>query len=172
FVLFFFSSRRRHTRFSRDWSSDVCSSDLLTSICFVTHQKMQIKGFSFAKPERAFMRNDAAGADRIYGDSYQVKGKAVEGIGNNVPLEFAGMDFGPEGAGRLVVYGRTPLAKNTIHLLFSGEKGETRQIIEFPHAEEYEERVFTLERVTGEQKVSFVFLPGSNFDFGWFRFER
>src|SRR5690606_39520395 len=26
---FFFSSRRRHTRFSRDWSSDVCSSDLV-----------------------------------------------------------------------------------------------------------------------------------------------
>src|SRR5207302_7209082 len=28
FCFFFFSSRRRHTRFSRDWSSDVCSSDL------------------------------------------------------------------------------------------------------------------------------------------------
>src|SRR5690606_40302019 len=28
---FFFSSRRRHTRFSRDWSSDVCSSDLTVS---------------------------------------------------------------------------------------------------------------------------------------------
>src|SRR5690606_40125277 len=28
FHYFFFSSRRRHTRFSRDWSSDVCSSDL------------------------------------------------------------------------------------------------------------------------------------------------
>src|SRR2546430_7749194 len=28
---FFFSSRRRHTRFDCDWSSDVCSSDLLTS---------------------------------------------------------------------------------------------------------------------------------------------
>src|SRR5690606_41205145 len=27
-LLFFFCSRRRHTRFSRDWSSDVCSSDL------------------------------------------------------------------------------------------------------------------------------------------------
>src|SRR5690606_39467376 len=27
-ISFFFSSRRRHTRFSRDWSSDVCSSDL------------------------------------------------------------------------------------------------------------------------------------------------
>src|SRR5436309_11751768 len=27
-MFFFFSSRRRHTRFSRDWSSDVCSSDL------------------------------------------------------------------------------------------------------------------------------------------------
>src|SRR5688572_32682434 len=27
-ILFFFSSRRRHTRFDCDWSSDVCSSDL------------------------------------------------------------------------------------------------------------------------------------------------
>src|SRR3712207_7118607 len=28
FFFFFFSSRRRHTRYWRDWSSDVCSSDL------------------------------------------------------------------------------------------------------------------------------------------------
>src|SRR5215217_8396754 len=28
FIFFFFSSRRRHTRYWRDWSSDVCSSDL------------------------------------------------------------------------------------------------------------------------------------------------
>src|SRR5690606_39557761 len=28
----FFSSRRRHTRFSRDWSSDVCSSDLIRAL--------------------------------------------------------------------------------------------------------------------------------------------
>src|SRR5947209_15588150 len=28
---FFFSSRRRHTRYWRDWSSDVCSSDLFSS---------------------------------------------------------------------------------------------------------------------------------------------
>ena len=27
-IIFFFSSRRRHTRLRRDWSSDVCSSDL------------------------------------------------------------------------------------------------------------------------------------------------
>src|SRR2546427_11413088 len=30
-LFFFFSSRRRHTRFDCDWSSDVCSSDLLVS---------------------------------------------------------------------------------------------------------------------------------------------
>src|SRR5207249_5917935 len=29
FLCFFFSSRRRHTRSKRDWSSDVCSSDLV-----------------------------------------------------------------------------------------------------------------------------------------------
>src|SRR2546429_5017089 len=31
-IHFFFSSRRRHTRCSRDWSSDVCSSDLIEQI--------------------------------------------------------------------------------------------------------------------------------------------
>src|SRR2546429_925444 len=42
-VFFFFSSRRRHTRCSRDWSSDVCSSDLSDRVCrfmcppFCTH---------------------------------------------------------------------------------------------------------------------------------------
>src|SRR5438270_5405022 len=30
FFFFFFSSRRRHTRFDCDWSSDVCSSDLVS----------------------------------------------------------------------------------------------------------------------------------------------
>src|SRR5690625_7154895 len=31
-LIFFFSSRRRHTRWPRDWSSDVCSSDLLAAL--------------------------------------------------------------------------------------------------------------------------------------------
>src|SRR2546430_12358911 len=38
FLFFFFSSRRRHTRFDCDWSSDVCSSDLvqrLTAVALV-----------------------------------------------------------------------------------------------------------------------------------------
>src|SRR5438874_12348783 len=42
-ILFFFSSRRRHTRSLRDWSSDVCSSDLVRLVvarspcCIVRH---------------------------------------------------------------------------------------------------------------------------------------
>src|SRR5690625_296566 len=38
-MFFFFSSRRRHTRWPRDWSSDVCSSDLLGAlilVCIIT----------------------------------------------------------------------------------------------------------------------------------------
>src|SRR3712207_5608672 len=31
-IFFFFSSRRRHTRYWRDWSSDVCSSDLVEKL--------------------------------------------------------------------------------------------------------------------------------------------
>src|SRR2546422_5396469 len=41
---FFFSSRRRHTRCSRDWSSDVCSSDLYDSVT----QVIGPKGGAFA----------------------------------------------------------------------------------------------------------------------------
>src|SRR5436309_12274908 len=49
FFFFFFSSRRRHTRFSRDWSSDVCSSDLDNSATAENVKDailVQSKGFS------------------------------------------------------------------------------------------------------------------------------
>src|SRR5439155_9908945 len=41
---FFFSSRRRHTRWPRDWSSDVCSSDLkpaFAAICFIVRRALE-----------------------------------------------------------------------------------------------------------------------------------
>src|SRR5690606_17430044 len=40
---FFFSSRRRHTRFSRDWSSDVCSSDLGVTVWLVHHDQTALR---------------------------------------------------------------------------------------------------------------------------------
>src|SRR5690349_23590691 len=61
FIFFFFSSRRRHTRSLRDWSSDVCSSDLL---CLV------------AKAESR--RTDAAVDDKAKGlGKSALPGKAV-----------------------------------------------------------------------------------------------
>src|SRR5690606_11931419 len=54
FVLFFFfSSRRRHTRFSRDWSSDVCSSDLYEKMTGDT----QFNGYMHAQRDWLFGRN-------------------------------------------------------------------------------------------------------------------
>src|SRR5207249_2273925 len=41
---FFFSSRRRHTRSKRDWSSDVCSSDLESGIALHIHQLDKVSG--------------------------------------------------------------------------------------------------------------------------------
>src|SRR5207249_6504229 len=43
YIVFFFSSRRRHTRSKRDWSSDVCSSDLNLSR-EVSYAKDQMAG--------------------------------------------------------------------------------------------------------------------------------
>src|SRR5439155_16641675 len=42
--LFFFSSRRRYTRWPRDWSSDVCSSDLIkvnVRVVLATHRNLE-----------------------------------------------------------------------------------------------------------------------------------
>src|SRR2546422_5041114 len=42
-IFFFFSSRRRHTRCSRDWSSDVCSSDLKIAMNMIELGRLQGK---------------------------------------------------------------------------------------------------------------------------------
>ncbi|PYY31251.1 glycoside hydrolase family 2 TIM barrel-domain containing protein [Paenibacillus illinoisensis] len=144
----------------------------ITSICFVLKQKIHIKGFSFERQSRAFEQNTAASCDHLYGDTFSIEDEYVEGIGNNVSLEFENMDFTEEGTSKLVIYGRSPIDKNTIHIRFAGEDGQSNQLVEFTHSEGYEERVFELEQVSGVQKVTFIFLPGSQFDFGWFRFEK
>src|SRR3712207_8388863 len=52
-MCFFFSSRRRHTRYWRDWSSDVCSSDLVyySRFTFFTMKVLMI-GDVVARPGR------------------------------------------------------------------------------------------------------------------------
>src|SRR5256885_3396976 len=44
-VYFFFSSRRRHTRLQGDWSSDVCSSDLLEQCVGLRHAQHLVEAF-------------------------------------------------------------------------------------------------------------------------------
>src|SRR2546430_7116767 len=62
-LCFFFSSRRRHTRFDCDWSSDVCSSDL--AILLETRPAIMIKsacrgdGRKTSAPKRAMSKRDA-----------------------------------------------------------------------------------------------------------------
>ena len=144
----------------------------ITSICFVLRQKVHIKGFSFERKNRAFEQNIATLCDHIYGDTFEISENSVEGIGNNVSLEFENMDFTIDGATKLVVFGRSPIDKNTINIKFESDEGENNQLVEFTKSDEYVERIFNLEKITGIQKVTFIFLPGCNFDFGWFRFER
>src|SRR5690349_21862100 len=56
FFFFFFSSRRRHTRSLRDWSSDVCSSDLVDS-AFSFAAAIAIMRTSFFSLSRSLRRN-------------------------------------------------------------------------------------------------------------------
>ncbi|UQZ32678.1 glycoside hydrolase family 2 [Paenibacillus sp. PK3_47] len=143
----------------------------ITSLSFVLRRKIHLKGFRFVKLHKAYGRLHALESSRIYGDTFIRTETAVEGIGNNVSLVFDEMDFGEQGSSRIVICGRSPLANSTLHLLFSGPDGESRQLIEFAGAEDYVERAFSLEPAGGSCTVTFLFLPGTRFDFRWFRFE-
>ncbi|MEF2967346.1 glycoside hydrolase family 2 TIM barrel-domain containing protein [Paenibacillus sp. M1] len=144
----------------------------ITTLCFVLYRKIHLKGFRFTKAMKAYERLGALDSNRIYGDSYTLSDDAVKNIGNNVSLVFEDMDFGETGSTKLVICGHSPIDKNTIHILFAGPQGESKQIVEFAHSDGYCEREFSLERVAGPQTVTFVFLPGSEFDFKWFEFHR
>ena len=141
----------------------------VTKLTIVSEDKIFLKEFHFTRQEKAYARLSALTDGVTYGDSFVRTGDAVEQIGNNVSLEFTDMNFGEAGTDSIVICGRTPLQQNTIQLRFTD--GAT-QVLPFPHSEEYRELRFPLERVTGEQNVTFVFLPGCNFDFKWFRFEK
>src|SRR3989449_2718696 len=59
--VFFFSSRRRHTRCSRDWSSDVCSSDLN----FLTQPFFTAEAYTGKKGEYVPIARTLEGCERI-----------------------------------------------------------------------------------------------------------
>ena len=145
----------------------------ITTFAVELDRKIHMKGFRFVRQEKAYSRLYAAEADAIYGDSFEKTERSITGIGNNVTLVFEGMDFGQHGAGKLVVCGRTPHEVNNIRLLTEWEDGgKEQESLEFPYSEESREISFEIIKKAGKAKVSFVFLPGSAFDFEWFRFEE
>lgn len=144
----------------------------IQTICFVLHQKVHIKGFSFERRNRAKEVLKASSADRIYGDHYKLEEQVVSEIGNNVSLEFHRLDFLDKGVRRITICGSSPIECNSIHLCIQGEEGESRQLLDFTQSEGMEERVFDLEPITGVKTITFLFLPGSRFDFSWFQFEE
>src|SRR2546421_5653038 len=75
-LFFFFSSRRRHTRSDRDWSSDVCSSDLLREREFVAAARAVGAG-----PTRLIFRHVLPNA------AAPIIVSAALGIGNVILLE-------------------------------------------------------------------------------------
>lgn len=142
----------------------------ITTISFHLYAKVHIKGFIFKQYAKAWQRSAAGEADAVYGDSFCRAGSAVEQIGNNVSLVFREMDFGETPIKGIVIKGRTGNGPNTIHVRFTNETEEIKQIVEFPESTDYTEVEFALEPVCGNWDVTFVFLPGSCFDFDSFRF--
>src|SRR5207249_8652249 len=73
FFIFFFSSRRRHTRSKRDWSSDVCSSDLIL-------RRLKMPVGSVFKPKD--LQKDVQMIEDLYG----AKGYIGERDADHVPV--------------------------------------------------------------------------------------
>ncbi|MBR0229276.1 MAG: DUF4982 domain-containing protein [Clostridia bacterium] len=137
---------------------------------FSLDSKIHLKGFSFTRQSRALRYNSAGEADQLYGDSFIKEGNAVKRIGNNVTLAFQAMDFGGGGKYQLILDGATPLPVNTVSLRVVSEQGETAVTTCAFQKSERGEQAFEIDAPKGLCEVSFVFLPGSSFDFYGFRF--
>lgn len=133
--------------------------------------RMDIKGFQAKKLNRAYERLNISECDHIYGDSFNVKEDRIEKIGNNVSILFEKMNFNQMPVKHLIISGRCPAGDNTIHVRFTDAEGEKKEIVEFPRCEEYQEKIFDIAPVQGIKTVNFLFMPGSNFDFAWFKFD-
>lgn len=130
----------------------------------------EVGGFTFEKPIKETAELFAVDNDSIYGDKFEVKEDAVYSIGNNVTLAFGEFDFTKKAPTGISVTGKSELPLNSIHIVFEGDT-EKRVLLEFEKAEKFTSRTFPLDEISGECKVSFVFLPGSDFDFKSFKFE-
>ncbi|MCD7726714.1 MAG: DUF4982 domain-containing protein [Clostridiales bacterium] len=137
----------------------------VATISFEWNQKVHFKGFWFTRKQKAYEPLRATDYDKLYGDSYTVTGTGICGIGNNVTICFTDMDFGETGTTQVVINGRTPLPDNMILLQFEQDGVISRRMIEFHGRGVPDTQSFSFERITGRNKVSFVFLPGSKFDF-------
>lgn len=142
----------------------------VTGICFVVHQKIHLKGFYFKRLKKAYQRLKAVECTSVYGDSFQRTDSGIKHIGNNVTIQFDQMDLGEPEALKLIICGYTPLEKNAIQLRFASGEGEYVQLLEFEHRDQVSQQEFQVENRKGYQSLSFVFLPGSDFDFCWFQF--
>lgn len=130
----------------------------------VTDRKLHIGGLTFHRLEKAWTTFAASDIDRIYGDAFCRTDNAITGIGNNVTIEYTDMDFGNETSAVIEITGRSPIAKNTIHVRTSNGKEESLNIAEFTYSEDYTTKCFPVNVLSGSQTVTLLFLPGSNFD--------
>ena len=128
-----------------------------------------LKGFVFEENLKENSEIMAVSNDSLYGDSFEVTEDAILNIGNNVMMDFGEFDFTENSPRRIIINGRSDLPLNSIHLIVQTDI-ERRILLEFEKAESYTEREYPLDGISGKCKVSFVFLPGSRFDFRSFRF--
>ena len=139
-------------------------------ICFVIKDRIIFGGFEFKEINKAYEKNLATNNIELYGDNFEISGNNIERIGNNVTISFGEMNFGA-GTSKIIICGRTPNEKNTIQLRYVCDNGtRMTQVLEFNQSADYVEREFDLNMLSGRADISFVFLPGSNFDFSWFKF--
>lgn len=143
----------------------------ITNLYIEANDKVHFKGFIFKKLQKAFELIPAGECDAVYGDKFTKTESSIDGIGNNVTVEFADMDFGTCKAGFISISGKTDIDINTVHLIYESCGIQTRDILEFKK-EDGETQKFSISPLTGKGTVKFVFLPGSSFDFKSFRFEK
>ena len=149
-----------------------CRLTGMHTLCITMRDKIHLKGFVFTRQSRAWLEQSALDADSVYGDSFTRTESGVMGIGNNVSLDYENMDFGTAERAVLAIDGCTPLEENPITIRFTREDGQTLTTLAQFRGTDRGWQEFAIDVMPGVCSVTFVFLPGCQFDFYAFRFRQ
>ena len=126
-------------------------------------------GFAFSGANDPFGGISAGSYENIYGDEFEVSGSRVINIGTTLLSTLARLILRTAHQ-RSRSVGSTPNEINAVQLRYNADGTQKTTLVNFKQSAEYTAQTFDIDKISGKTQLSFVFMPGTDFNFDSFKF--